>query len=481
MACDQKAASRAVARIIPAFLGGLLIYSCYSITKALCIDYLIKPAAVTGLRPRISVAIGLLVTFYILFFFLVTTYLRLLSTVIFSPGYLPRGPQWSSSDKHGKRKGEKGHKRPDSSDREKTEVIPYATLGESNVNDEKNAHPFDTAGLEAFYMKDVFVCQQDGKPPWCSTCYQFKTDRSHHCSEVNRCVRKMDHFCPWVGGVVSETSFKFFIQFLFYAMLFVTFNGVVMAVFVAEHKKMFGTLNIHWMVVLASSGFFGLFLAGMLISSLQIAFRNSSTIESLDWSSKVWTLAILIPRPLDLDNLPPNSRPPFPVVCYPTSAAQPGVTNGGDNSPRRQFAILHTRPGENPFDLGDPFANLREVMGYSVFDWILPIKHSPCASHNRQDSMYALGPVVQRMKREAGLLETPARKSGHHSYRTKRRRRDGRSSDSDPSSSRSTSSRSRDERIKTNRKQTKGSPKSHRRSRDGDRSIRNNRLAVEGV
>lgn len=41
-----------------------------------------------------------------------------------------------------------------------------------------------------------------------------------------------------VGGVVSETSFKFFIQFLFYAMLFVTFNGVVMAVFVAEQRNM---------------------------------------------------------------------------------------------------------------------------------------------------------------------------------------------------------------------------------------------------
>lgn len=219
----------------------------------------------------------------------------------------------------------------------------------------------------------------------------------------------------------------------------------------------------------------------MLISSLQIALRNSSTIESLDWGSKVWTLAILIPRPLDLDNLPPNSRPPFPVVCYPTSASQPGAAYGGNNSSRRQFAILHTRPGENPFDLGDPFANLGEVMGHSMFDWVLPIKHSPCASHGRQDSMYALGPVVQRMKREAGLLETPARKSGNHSQRTQRRRRDGRSSDSDPSSSRSTSSRSRGERNKTNRRQTKGPPKPHRRSRDGGRSIRNNRLSVEGT
>ncbi|EFE38831.1 DHHC zinc finger membrane protein [Trichophyton verrucosum HKI 0517] len=214
MACDQKAASRAVARIIPAFLGGLIVYGCYSITKALCI------------------------TFYVLLIFLVTTYLRLLITVIFFPGYLPRGPQWSGSSRQKKNKGGKGRHRPGSIDQEKPEAIPYATLGEHNANDEKNVYPFDATGLEAFYMKDIFVCQLDGKPPWCSTCCQFKTDRSHHCSEVNRCVRKMDHFCPWVGGVVSETSFKFLIQFLFYAMLFVTFNGVVMAVFVAEHRKM---------------------------------------------------------------------------------------------------------------------------------------------------------------------------------------------------------------------------------------------------
>ncbi|EEQ33890.1 palmitoyltransferase pfa5 [Microsporum canis CBS 113480] len=430
MACDQKAASRAVARIIPAFLGGLIVYSCYSITKTLCIDYLINPATVTGLRPRVSIAIGLLVTFYVLLFFLVVTYLRLLITVLFSPGYLPRGPQWSSSSKNKKRRGQKRHKC-SGSRQEKTGDISYATLSEPNTNGEKNAHPFDVAGLEAFYMKDVFVCQQDGKPPWCSTCCQFKTDRSHHCSEVNRCVRKMDHFCPWVGGVVSETSFKFFIQFLFYAMLFAIFNGVVMAIFVAELRKKFGTLNIHWIVVLASSGFFGLFLAGMLISSLQIALCNSSTIESLDWNTKVWTLAILIPRPLDLDNLPEGSRPSFPIVSYPASTSQPSDEN---SLPRRQFAVLHTRPGENPFDLGDPFVNLKEVMGHNMLDWILPIKHSPCASHDRQDSMYPLGPVVQRMKREAGLLETSARKSSHQSYGTKRRRKDGRSSGSVPSS-----------------------------------------------
>ncbi len=52
-------------------------------------------------------------------------------------------------------------------------------------------------GLQDFFKRDVFVCQGDGRPIWCSTCLNWKPDRAHHCREVNRCVRKMDHFCPW--------------------------------------------------------------------------------------------------------------------------------------------------------------------------------------------------------------------------------------------------------------------------------------------
>jgi hypothetical protein len=49
------------------------------------------------------------------------------------------------------------------------------------------------------------VCETDGRPRWCSTCCNWKLDRAHHCSELQRCVRKMDHYCPWVGGIVAET------------------------------------------------------------------------------------------------------------------------------------------------------------------------------------------------------------------------------------------------------------------------------------
>lgn len=169
----------------------------------------------------------------------------------------------------------------------------------------------------------------------------------------------------------------------------------------------------------------------MLLTSLHLALLNSSTIESLDRHTKVWTLAILIPRPKDYYNLPPDAYPPFPIVSYPgtTSKISPNAsTDTTPEPPRREFAILDTHPGENPFDLGNPFANLKEVMGYSVLDWLLPVKNSPCSFHSNQESAFRLGPVVQRMKREAGLDATghgdgPKLSSGERGPQTKNKRR----------------------------------------------------------
>ena len=51
--------------------------------------------------------------------------------------------------------------------------------------------------LHNFYGKDVFVCDGNGKPIWCPYCSKWKPDRAHHYREIRRCVRRMDHFCPW--------------------------------------------------------------------------------------------------------------------------------------------------------------------------------------------------------------------------------------------------------------------------------------------
>lgn len=145
----------------------------------------------------------------------------------------------------------------------------------------------------------------------------------------------------------------------------------------------------------------GLFAFGMFVSSAHLAATNSTTIESMN-RGRVWTLAVLIPRPDDFyASRPPHWTPPFTTVTYPAAPSAPQVVS--PEQAHRHFAVLHTRPGENPFDLGSYLANMREVMGNSILDWLIPLKLSPCADHSRHESAYALGPVVQKIKGDVGL------------------------------------------------------------------------------
>jgi palmitoyltransferase len=173
---------------------------------------------------------------------------------MWNPGYLPLGEQKVADDENAKQsKRHRGKKRTPKPDLEKTNQADADVERGSNSTAVGTAFQSDF-GLESFYTRDVFVCQEDGRPHWCSTCCQYKTERAHHCRELGRCVRKMDHFCPWyddntlpqasiqltecrVGGVVSETSFKFFIQFVAYTCIFCTFALIVSAYFTAEIRR----------------------------------------------------------------------------------------------------------------------------------------------------------------------------------------------------------------------------------------------------
>ncbi|GAQ09378.1 palmitoyltransferase pfa5 [Aspergillus lentulus] len=379
----DKRVNLAVARIIPPILIGVFGYASYAITKPLCVDYLIYPAHHYDRKSRTGAGAAILAVYYVLLIPVLATYLRLLYNVTLDPGYLPRGTACSQNqtDSEGPKHRRRRHRRRKSGHHRSktTEKTDRSDGGDVERGLEYNAgakaYPLDAEGLESFYTKDVF----------------FKTDRAHHCREVDRCVRKMDHFCPWVGGVVSETSFKFFIQFIVYTMFYCMFVLIVFAIYTAELRREAGRTNTHWIVCLAFS--------------VQLAAYNLTTIENLNRRSAVWTLAIRVPRHI----LSKRWAPTFRTITYPlppVPLAESEVAREFPVGEQHVFAILQTLPGENPFDLGSPLKNLQQVMGFSVLEWLLPIKQSPCADHSSHESAFALGPVVTRLKKEAGL-ETP--------------------------------------------------------------------------
>lgn len=153
-------------------------------------------------------------------------------------------------------------------------------------------------------------------------------------------------------------------------------------------------------------------------SSLQFALVNTTTIENLSRRTIVWTLAVHMPRP-------PETSTGFRTVSFSTAAlATDSDARAGEQASGaiKTFAILHTKPGENPFDLG-PYQNLKTVMGDHWYDWLLPISHSPCCNHDRRDGQFAMGPVVQRMRAEAGIASLEEISDEKTQRKRKRRRR----------------------------------------------------------
>ena len=151
-------------------------------------------------------------------------------------------------------------------------------------------------------------------------------------------------------------------------------------------------------------------------SSLQFAFQNTTTIENLSRKTIVWTLALYMPRY-------PEKTPGYRTISYSAGTTSEGPNAHPDHPSRgvRTFAILYTKPGENPFDLG-PYKNFMSVMGDHWYDWLFPFRYSPCCDHDWQEGEFAFGPVVQRMRREAGI-EFPEEVNDEKSHRKRRHRR----------------------------------------------------------
>lgn len=235
----RLAANLWTARIVPVVLAGAVGYATYVLVALLCGKSSTNMFLLIGTDESSKVnyllvrhhehgpAIAILVIYFLLFTLMACAFFRLVYLVTFDPPYVPLGPKHNDKGvervRHSKRR------------RDKHGFVESGQYASDSVPQVLDSDP-DSPGLEHFYTRDVFVCEADGRPRWCSTCANWKPDRAHHSHHANRCILKMDHYCPWVGGAIGENTFKFFIQFTSYAALYCLNILVVMAYYI--HRQL---------------------------------------------------------------------------------------------------------------------------------------------------------------------------------------------------------------------------------------------------
>ncbi|KAK3943969.1 putative palmitoyltransferase [Diplogelasinospora grovesii] len=389
-------------RVIPLILAGCVGYATYVVPKRICIDYFLHT------RQQPGVAIAFLVLYCTLMCLMLITYLRVFLVIQYNPGVVPLGAGVIESRARPKKRKKACGRGQELDDLE-------ANSGRYESKPDPNP---DSPGLERYYSKDVFVCASDGRPKWCSHCGNWKPDRAHHSSEIGRCVRKMDHYCPWVGGIVSETSFKFFLQFVFYATLYCLVVLAAGALSLSLSIRSGSGADGFVIGVLAIGGFFGLFAFAMTLTGMRYVLINLTNIDDLQAKFMVYQLAIRVPR-----DTPPGEK--YGIITYPLPKPESRKYESGNDSgthlsgstsegnelvsardalATRTFAIVKTEMGENPWHLG-LYGNWKSVMGSNVFDWLLPIRQSPCVTYENNESFYEMGPLCRELRTRYGLPE----------------------------------------------------------------------------
>lgn len=136
--------------------------------------------------------------------------------------------------------------------------------------------------------KGKLLSQQ--KEDWtvCARCETYRPPRAHHCRICQRCVRRMDHHCPWINNCVGEFNQKYFIQFLLYvgvaccyAIFLVVVSWLTECTTCLVDEQVKQTRVIHCVILIVESVLFGLFVVAIMIDQFTAILTDETAVEQI--------------------------------------------------------------------------------------------------------------------------------------------------------------------------------------------------------
>ncbi|XP_018336227.1 palmitoyltransferase ZDHHC3 isoform X2 [Agrilus planipennis] len=139
-------------------------------------------------------------------------------------------------------------------------------------------------------FSDIYSTQKNdcGHTGWtvCTKCETYRPPRAYHCCICKRCIRRMDHHCPWINNCVGERNQKYFMQFLLYVGLLCLYTFVLLAFSWTTECKVCGisildrqARMMHSIILLLECILFGLFVLIILINQVQAIFEDETGVE----------------------------------------------------------------------------------------------------------------------------------------------------------------------------------------------------------
>ncbi|TPP66256.1 Palmitoyltransferase [Fasciola gigantica] len=122
----------------------------------------------------------------------------------------------------------------------------------------------------------------------CTRCAIYRPPRSHHCRVCRRCIRRMDHHCPWINNCVGEYNQKYFILFLVYVgalcihalVLVVVCRAVINGETNHSDSEADAIVVAHTVILVAICCLFGLFVLAIFSDQMKSIMDDETAVES---------------------------------------------------------------------------------------------------------------------------------------------------------------------------------------------------------
>lgn len=158
----------------------------------------------------------------------------------------------------------------------------------------------------------------------CKWCLKYKPDRCHHCRICRTCILKMDHHCPWIMNCVGWANHKYFFLLVIYSVLSCLFIGstIIESVRVSLVVEMHQMNRFFLVLCLMLTVIMGTLMSVFLLFHTWLMLHGMTTIE----------------------------------YCEKSTSDRAGKV-----------------PSYSPYNLGNHFENIKQVLGPRPYLWILPL------------------------------------------------------------------------------------------------------------
>ncbi|SCV05636.1 LANO_0H11848g1_1 [Lachancea nothofagi CBS 11611] len=101
-------------------------------------------------------------------------------------------------------------------------ILPFRILpdGAGTDTEEGDGKNLSLEIPDTIIPPEIYQCDPQGYPLWCTACKSIKANRTHHSSTLGYCVPRFDHYCMWIGTVVGRKNYRLFVQFALYLWCF---------------------------------------------------------------------------------------------------------------------------------------------------------------------------------------------------------------------------------------------------------------------